>query len=500
MKRSVVFVLLFFITITLYSQPKREMRAVWVATVANIDFPSKPGISTVEQKQEIIDILERQQALGMNTIIFQIRPASDALYKSDIEPWSKYLTGEQGKAPDPQYDPLKFIIEECHKRSMKLHAWINPYRVLSDTANADKTDSLHITKKHPEWLVSYGKKTYFDPGLPETRAYVTRVVKDIVSRYDVDAIHMDDYFYPYRIKGKEFPDSSSFKEYPRGFSQAEKDDWRRDNVNKIVKMFQDTIRSVDPTVQLGISPFGVWRNKSADPDGSPTNAGQTNYDDLFADVLKWLKKDWIDYVAPQIYWHIGFEPADFAKLIKWWNSHAYGKELYIGHGAYRIGNETDEWNSRQQMPRQIEMTRKYENVDGSVFFTENSFRDNPKGLNRKLKRHYYEHPALPPEITNLPDTSVASPKNLWLKELSDKKLLDWDESANAHSYVIYRFKGETIGNLNNPENIYKITNEPDVEPDRRWHLFKRTYTFVVTAVNKKNEESEPSNSITVKIR
>ena len=483
------------------AQPKREMRAVWVATVANIDFPSNQNLSTSEQKQEIITMLERQKSLGMNTIIFQVRPTSDALYQSDIEPWSMWLTGKQGKAPDPFYDPLRFMIRECRKRSMKIHAWINPYRVFNDTANAKNAAPNHVSQKHPDCMLDYGGKRYFDPGLPETWAYVTRVVTDIVKRYDIDAIHMDDYFYPYRIQGVEFPDSTSFRKHPRGYSASEKDDWRRNNVNRIIEMFHDSVRAVDPAVQIGISPFGVWRNKSDDPRGSESQAGQTNYDDLYADVLKWMEEGWIDYVAPQLYWHIGFEPADFAKLIKWWDDNSYGINLYIGHGAYRIGRERyDEWQEEDQITRQLNMTREYENVDGSIFFSEKSFRSNPLDVNDKLKKDFYAEPALVPVVRNIPDQPIETPSHLWLKELPNKKVLDWDQSSNAVYYVVYRFYGDTVGDIEDPKNIYKITDSPDVEPDRRWHLFKKTYTFVVTAVNMKNQESEPSHPITIRIR
>ena len=263
--------------------PKYEFRAVWVATVSNIDWPSKPGLSTGEQQNEIIAILDSHQKLGMNAIILQVRPAADTFYQSGLEPWSRYLTGNPGQPPKPFYDPLAFWIKECHNRGMELHAWLNPYRV------AQKSIELlagnHIAFQHSEWILKYGDKLYFDPGLPETRDFVIKVVKDIVARYDVDAIHFDDYFYPYPLK-EDFPDTTSFAKYNRGFKIENKADWRRDNVDITIKTLNDTIKATKPWVKFGISPFGVWRNIADDPKGSNTKAGTTNYDHLYAEVIK----------------------------------------------------------------------------------------------------------------------------------------------------------------------------------------------------------------------
>ena len=311
--------------------PQYEFRAVWIATVENIDWPSKKALPVAQQKAEFIKLLDMHKRNGMNAVVMQIRPVTDAFYPSQYEPWSEYLTGRQGLPPSPYYDPLEFMINETHKRGMEFHAWVNPYRAVFNI-KLSSVSPTHVTRLFPKWFLTYGSKKYFDPGLPEAREHVTRVIRDVVERYDLDAIHFDDYFYPYKIPGKEFPDQASFARYGNGMA---KDDWRRSNVDTIIKMLSETIKSVNPRVKFGISPFGVWRNKSKDPMGSNTRAGVTNYDELYADILLWLREGWIDYVAPQLYWEIGFPLADYTVLLDWWSRYSYGKQVYIGHGIYR---------------------------------------------------------------------------------------------------------------------------------------------------------------------
>lgn len=291
--------------------PKREFRAAWIQAV-NGQFR---GMSAQKMQQVLISQLNSLQGAGINAIIFQVRPEADALYQSAIEPWSRFLTGEQGKAPDVWWDPMQFMIDECHKRCMEFHAWINPYRV--KTTLKSRLAPNHIYYRHPEWFVTYGDQLYFDPALPENRRHILNVVKDIVQRYDIDAIHMDDYFYPYPVKGLPFPDDASFARYGGGFDN--RDDWRRSNVNVLIRELHQQIRSVKPWVKFGISPFGIYRNQSSDPLGSRTR-GLQNYDDLYADVLLWAREGWIDYNIPQVYWHIGHPAADYATLVEWWVS------------------------------------------------------------------------------------------------------------------------------------------------------------------------------------
>jgi uncharacterized lipoprotein YddW (UPF0748 family) len=329
---------------------------------------------------------------GLNAVVVQIRPAGDAIYKSDYEPWSEYLTGTQGKAPDPYYDPLTFMIEETHKRGMEFHAWLNPYRAVFNVKTSS-VSSGHPTKLHPEWFVNYGEGAsvtrYFDPGISEARKFVTNVVRDIVHRYEVDGIHMDDYFYPYRIPGKEFPDQKSYAKNGNGMP---KDAWRRSNCDSIIVQIQKAIRAEKPWVKFGISPFGVWRNQSQDPRGSYTDAGQTNYDDLYADVLLWLEKGWIDYVTPQLYWSIGHPKADFLTLLDWWAENTYGKHCYIGVSVFETGTNTAR-KDPSQLPRMMDAIRKKQNVQGVIFYKSSSFKSNPNGINDVLRENYFKQPA-----------------------------------------------------------------------------------------------------------
>jgi len=379
---------------TLKAQSTPEFRGVWVATVDNIDWPNQGDFNSDSQKTAFIRLLDMHQRNGLNAMIVQIRPCTDALYPSQYEPWSEWLTGVQGRPPFPYYDPLAFMIAETHKRGMVFHAWMNPYRAEFNINNASVA-ATHVTRLHPEWFVTYGDKRYFDPGNKEAQQYVTQVVKDVVSRYPVDAIHFDDYFYPYRIAGKEFPDEASYQLYGKGMK---KDDWRRSNTDSIIAMLSRAIKKENSKCQFGISPFGVWRNKEKDPvDGSNTNGAQTNYDDLYADILLWLKKDWIDYVAPQLYWEFGHKIAPYEVLLKWWSTHTYGKHCYIGMGIYRA-NTNAAWRNVNQLPRQIEAMRNTPNMKGMIFFSSKTFEKNPNGWNDSLRLNYFKDPVSVPAM------------------------------------------------------------------------------------------------------
>lgn len=375
------------------AQNKPELRAVWVATVSNIDWPTAGNNNPDSQRAEFIKLLDLHKANGMNAIVAQVRPATDAFYPSQYEPWSQWLTGKQGQPPSPYYDPLKFMIDETHKRGMEFHAWMNPYRATFNI-NTSSVAPTHITRIHPEWFLTYGDTRYFDPGNKEVLEYVANVVKDVVSRYNVDAVHFDDYFYPYRIAGKEFPDDAGYQLYGRGLN---KDDWRRSNVDSIILKLYSTIKKASSKCQFGVSPFGVWRNADKDPDGSNTHAGQTNYDDLYADILLWLKKGWVDYVAPQLYWEFGHKAAPFEVLVDWWSKHTYGKNCYIGLGIYRAGSN-DAWKDKTQLPRQIELIRNTPNINGMIFFSSKSFNNNPNGWNDSLRTNYFATPVPTPAV------------------------------------------------------------------------------------------------------
>lgn len=392
MRFTLLIISLFTINITV-AQSKKELRAVWVATVSNIDWPSSSMLTPDSQRKEFIKLLDMHKANGLNAIVAQIRPATDALYPSSYEPWSQFLTGKQGQPPTPYYDPLQFMISETHKRNMEFHAWMNPYRATFNV-NTSSIAATHITRLQPSWFLQYGDTKYFNPGNKQVQQHVANVVKDVVDRYDVDAIHFDDYFYPYRIPNKEFPDEESYRQSGTSLT---KDAWRRSNVDSIIVLLKQTIKNANPKCQFGISPFGVWRNADKDPDGSNTQAGQTNYDDLYADILLWLKNDWVDYVAPQLYWEIGHERAPFEVLIDWWSKHTYGKNCYIGLGIYRAGSNTA-WKDKTQLPRQIEMIRNTPNMHGMIFFSSKSFNKNPNGWNDSLRVNYFAEAVSTPVI------------------------------------------------------------------------------------------------------
>ncbi|MEO5942418.1 MAG: family 10 glycosylhydrolase [Ferruginibacter sp.] len=367
---------------------KPEFRGVWIATVNNIDWPDQPTISADIQRAQFIKLLDMHKRNGMNVMIVQIRPSADAFYPSPYEPWSQWLTGRQGLPPYPYYDPLQFMITETHKRGMEFHAWMNPYRAVFNIKNSSIA-ATSITRIHPEWFLTYGDTKYFDPGNKDVQKYVTAVVKDVVSRYDVDAIHFDDYFYPYRITGKEFPDNANYIRYGNGMN---KEDWRRSNTDSIILMLSKAIHETNSKCEFGISPFGVWRNASMDTAGSNTTAGQTNYDDLYADILLWLKNGWIDYVTPQLYWEFGHKAAPFEVLVDWWSKHTYGKNCYIGLGIYRA-NTNAAWKDKTQLPRQIEMIRNTPNIQGMAFFSSKSFEKNPNGWSDSLRLNYFKDAA-----------------------------------------------------------------------------------------------------------
>ena len=483
--------------------PKREMRAAWIATVDNIDWPTERGLSAIEQQKELIAMLDSLKAIGINAVVMQIRPNADALYQPGLEPWSKWLTGKMGVAPDPYYDPLAFTIEECHKRYMEVHAWFNPYR----TAGVDEelVDEQHVTRTHPEWLVTYGKMRYFDPGLPETRAFVTRVIQDVVRRYDIDGVHFDDYFYPYKVKGQEFNDSASFAAYPRGFASNQRDDWRRDNVNIIIKMLSDSIHAIKPYVKFGISPFGIWRNVANDPRGSETSGGQ-NYDDLYADILWWMQKGWIDYVVPQLYWHIGFKVADYEKLAKWWAKNSNGVQLYVGHGAYRTSaaSKTKEWADGMEINRQLTLNRVIPEIKGSCYFSAQSLYKNLVGVSTNMKRDFYQYPALIPTMPQKDSVAPAAPTSIRLYKGKDGVMVTWNSAKDSgmpldatRYYVVYRM--DKHSDTNRAQSIYAITRDCSVMIPYSSQGRKVKYRIAVTALDRLSNESAPTPPVTVKL-
>jgi uncharacterized lipoprotein YddW (UPF0748 family) len=482
--------------------PKHEFRAVWVATVVNIDWPSEPGLSTFEQKREVIEILNMHQRLGMNAVILQVRPSADAFYPSELEPWSRYLTGIPGAAPNPYYDPLEFWIEECHKRGMELHAWLNPYRVAQNFEQPLAAN--HIAFQHPEWILKYGNRLYFDPGLPETHKFVAGVVKDIVARYDVDAIHFDDYFYPYPLEN-EFPDTTSFRLYNRGFFAENKADWRRENVDIIIKMLDETIKATKPWVKFGISPFGVWRNSADAPEGSNTKAGATNYDHLYANIIKWQEMGWIDYTLPQLYWHIGHPLVDFKTLADWWKKHAYGRAMYIGHGVYKsnLASTVPEWALPDELPRQIDLLREIPEIGGSAFYSSKHFKRNLLGLQDSLTSRLYKYPAIVPPmpwIDNQPPQPVSEFEKRWWKGVKWETAETKNEMDKPWRYVIYLNEAGAKFNSENPEFIFTIIPANDDKfKFSRINKKKKRYEVRISALDRLNNESELSEPVILKL-
>jgi uncharacterized lipoprotein YddW (UPF0748 family) len=495
-----VLIICFGLLLTLNAQPKYEFRAVWIATVNNIDWPVSKNLDADEQKAEFINILTQQQKIGMNAVIVQIRAAADAFYASKYEPWSEFLTGRQGVAPLPYYDPLQFMIEETHKRGMEFHAWINPYRAVFSPTSSIAFN--HITKQHPEWFVKYGDKKYFNPGIPAVMDYLTNVVSDIITRYDIDAIHMDDYFYPYRIAGKEFPDYKTYIQYGKGLSR---DEWRRSNCDSIVKMVHDAIIANKPLIKFGISPFGVWRNSSNDARGSDTKAGQTCYDDLHADILLWLKEGWIDYVTPQLYWEIGNRLCDYATLLNWWSANCYGKQLYIGHGIYRaVENATPAWRNKNEIPEEIQLLRDDINVQGSVFYNSSNLLRNPNGWADSLRFNYYRTPALIPPMNWVDTITPKAPHITNIHVDMDKGVQQFTVSGNGinnketeiiRNFVVYL--SQTIVDLTDHPAIVIPANaslrfEFFLDPLLIPAVWRNCYV-AITSIDRENNESQASN-------
>lgn len=480
--------------------PKRELRAAWIATVEHIDWPAKPGLSPHEQQAAYVALLDKLKAAGMNAVIVQVRPTADTFYPSSYEPWSAYITDSQGKSPDPYYNPLAFMIDEARKRGLEFHAWFNPYRA---SMRADFIPSAdHPLMHHREWFVEYGGKWYYDPGIPEAREFVLQSIMEVVRHYDLDAVHFDDYFYPYRVANQEFPDSSSYAEHGKPFFE-DIDAWRRYNVDFFVEDLSGRIKAEKPFVKFGISPFGVWRNKDKDPKGSDTKAGVTNYDDLHADVLKWLQEGWIDYITPQLYWHIGFEVAEYKTLVKWWSENTYGKHLYIGQGIYRIGQKG--WEDKNEIINQIRYNRTFPQVHGSMFFSAKVISQDKLGINESLAT-VYPYPALVPTMPWIDAEAPSSPQILRASGTQEQGLtLEWEDSfpEDQAYYVIYRFEDEQPVDLENPAFILTtVPRSPHIV--QRWtdrHLSKRTtYTYVITAVDRLHNESVGAESITIRTR
>jgi uncharacterized lipoprotein YddW (UPF0748 family) len=372
---------------------KREFRGVWVATVANIDWPSKPGLPAEKQKEELIAILDKAVKLHLNAVVFQVRPMADALYESKLEPWSEFLTGTMGKSPG--YDPLAFAVQEAHARGLELHAWFNPYRARTPTAKSPAPDN-HITKRRPDLAKSYGRHYWMNPTHPDVQDHSMAVILDVVQRYDVDGVHIDDYFYPYKEKDEAgkiipFPDDDTWQTYQEAGGKLKRDDWRRDAVNKFIERMYKDVKHAKPWVKVGVSPFGIWR-----PGNPPGIAGFDPYGELYADAKLWFNEGWVDYYSPQLYWPIAQEKQSFPKLLEWWVSqNAKKRHLWPGLYTSRVTGAEKGWRPKEVVD-QVEIARKHPGAGGVIHFSMKALLRNPEGLADEVRKVYAE-PALVPE-------------------------------------------------------------------------------------------------------
>ena len=477
----------------LATNPKNEFRAVWIATVVNIDWPKTSTDNVAKQKADYIEILDAYKKLNYNAVIVQIRSVGDAFYPTELAPWSRFLTGKEGHAPKPYFDTLAWMIAETHARGFEFHAWLNPYRATMDY-NTALLSPEHDYFKHPEWMIKYGGKYYYNPALPEVQKHLLTVVEEVVQNYDIDAIHFDDYFYPYKIKGELFNDTDSFKKYGNGMSI---DDWRRSNVNTFVKDVSVSIKNIKPWVQFGISPFGVWRNKSVDPKGSETESGQTNYDDLFADPLAWMENKWIDYLVPQLYWSMDHPKASYSKLLRWWSENSSNTAIYIGNGTYKINTDSDKrWNNPNEIPNQIDITRSYKNIQGNAFFSAKSFLNKNQSVTKLLTENQYKYPALPTVVPSSVKKMAIVPtaNNILIDPISSRFNVTYPLYSKVRYVMVYGAKFNSKIDVNDPSQIIdKIAFKDNVDTVEvvipTYKLDKNT-TCAITLIDFYGNESE----------
>lgn len=468
--------------------PKREFRGAWLHTVYQNQYKNKDVDVLADY---LTDQLDRLKDAGVNVVIFQVRPSADAFYESSYELWSRFLTND-GKAPDPYFDPLDFMVQEAHARGMELHAWLNPYRVT--TAKNEKLPAAHLYNREPWRFVKYrgDDKIYFDPALPENREFICQVVADIVENYDVDAIHFDDYFYPYPAGGCDFPDDNSYAKYGNGMDRG---DWRRQNVDQLIEMVHDTIAGIKPWVRFGISPFGIWRNKTSDPRGSDT-AGLENYDGLYADVLLWAEKGWIDYLVPQLYWALEHPKASSLVLAHWWNDAVPEKcQLYFGQDVKRTMTTPDLPPSTEpnQLNHKISLSRELDNVMGNCWWPGYALTADADGSATALKADAQSTIALPPVFSAIksrgpqPVADVRIEDGVLRWALQPYKGADAECVEDAVRYVVYHFPFEAEKDYDNPTFIYAITGEDCVEVEEPGF-------YSITALDRVNNESTPTET------
>jgi uncharacterized lipoprotein YddW (UPF0748 family) len=494
MKKFILLVTAFVVCAPLFGQTflKREFRGMWVATVTNIDWPSSPTAPVDKQKSDLSLLFDKIAASGCNAVIFQVRPECDALYDSPYEPWSYWLTGQQGRAPSPYFDPLAFAVDEAHKRGMELHAWFNPYRAERSVGNYT-TAATHVTKAHPDWVLQVGTVKFLNPGLKAVRDYNAKIISDVVRRYDIDAAHMDDYFYVEGITVAQ--DAAAFAADPRGFTNVA--DWRRDNVNTLLKQVYDSIQTIKPNVRWGISPRGIWKN------GVPSGiVGADNYNTIYCDAVAWMAGKYIDYLAPQLYWKTGGSQ-DYVKLQSWWSSQMNTRHLYPGLAIYRIGETA--YGDASMPSSQIRLNRTTGNTLGAILYTANSMTNNMGGIGDTLRNDLFRYHAIPPSYSWKDNVPPNAPRNVRYAKLPGQPVaqLHWDAPAKAadgdtaSKYVLYRLDHATVAqaDIDDPRNIAQVTSLSNVAPPGP--AATQTVYYAVTALDANNNESAAGAVATV---
>jgi uncharacterized lipoprotein YddW (UPF0748 family) len=474
----------------------RELRGMWIATVRGTDWPGGAGHAAERQRAEYRRLLDAARALRLNAVFVHVRPTADAFYGSPHEPWSQWITGRQGK--DPGYDVLGFMLREAHLRGLEFHAWFNPYRV-SPQKDLNKLAPANPARRHPGWVRRYGDGLWYDPGLPQVRDLVSMVILDVVRKYDIDGVHFDDYFYPYP-EGRDYPDQATFKAHGKGFEG--KAAWRRDNVNALVERISGEIHRAKPWVRFGISPFGVWRNRSTDPAGSATRALQS-YDDIYADSRLWVKKGWVDYILPQLYWPVGDPLADYRTLTEWWARQVRGTGvlLTIGHGAYRVG-APGPWRRAGELSRQLTVNDRFPEVRGDVFFSARDLVSDRRGFASRIRTDHYPRPALVPVAERRAKAAgrapVAPPAAVTTEFRDEAVTVRWRGSGAAR-YAVYRVAGRRAAACAaaGPGSLIAVAgggaatvSDPAVKPGE-------TYTYFVTALDRVQRESAPARGSTI---
>lgn len=497
MKCFIFFITTCLLTFQLHGQesyPKREFRGVWIATLNAIDWPYDIHDTAEQQKEEFLRLLNYHKTRGINTVIVQVRSSADVIYPSNIEPWAKCISGEQGKAPSPFYDPLEFMIKETHKRGMEFHAWVNPFRAITNTEYV-KVSSDHISKTHPEWVLKYHNLAILNPGIPEARDYILTVIEELISNYDIDALHFDDYFYPYPDHGEIRGDRATYRKYKVAGENIH--DWRRSNINTFIEEVHELLLHKKPGLKFGISPYGVWRNDRMDMDGSPTKSGYTSYDHLFADVRLWLQNGWIDYVAPQVYQSTQHRKIPFKPLVNWWSQNTFGKHLYVGHATYRVQVSLERgWRDNNEVPTQMNFCRELDNVQGSIFYNSTSLLNNQGGIADSLMQ-VYQYPALPPLMPWVDATKPNAPSTPKITTSDDGILLEWETPQEAKDgdlpryYAIYSTSNGKLPDIEDIRNMIALIPSTQTRFVDERTLSLEEFTYLITSIDQLQNESTP---------